>query len=289
MLSAIVGFFGVPDKTNAYSPIIAECVNNLVGGDNWYYSSESNVIKQLIDVRLDEYDIDALAFKIKADGGPVKATASIIKRDGPIISSVTVDVTTTESWVYFDLPDKPIPRGIYYIQVIGINGGKVAWRYGPNTCIGDSFAVINGVSQSVDMGFGVYAYDTTTASTPDQPQNPASSTQSTTLPGESSTNTVPNSNSTTINNSGNQATPSSDSTGTTNSNQTSSANDLISSTNNSNVDASLTQMGPWAIAWFVGWGLIILLIFFLWRRKKKKDENNIQINSTKNEKEANEK
>lgn len=303
--------FVTPTKVLAYSPVIAQCQNSLVGGDNWYYSYTGNTIKQLIDVRLDHYNIDALSFKIKASGTPTKATASIIKRDGPVISSITTDVTTNESWVYFDLPDAAIPRGIYYVSVVGIDGGKVAWRYGPGTCIDDSYAVINDVSHyEIDMGFGVYAYDTSATSSTGSTTQTSSTTGQTSPTGSSatsSTNPQSTPQSTTSNNSSPTSTSSSSNptgsgSATTSGSPTDSSTNSASvgtttpnasnTTSNNSVDPSLTRMGPWAIAWFVGWGLIFLLLFLWWQRRKKKDEDqnqNSAIKATNNLEPKNEK
>ena len=119
--------------------------------------------------------------RIAANNGPSTAVVTVYKRDdGGVSASQTVQ--TTESWVYFDFTDMPMPRGVYLIRVESTTNNPVRWKYANGSCINDSHLMYDGnMHLDEDMGFAIYAYDSS-QSNPDQSVPSGSSDQ---LQGES--------------------------------------------------------------------------------------------------------
>lgn len=167
----LLGSLMIPlQGVKAYSPIIASCSNGVLDDDN-FFSVGGRAVFQLFEVRLDDYYLDAVSVRLLSGLGTDSAVVSIIKRDGPTIAtSAAQPVTTTASWIYFDLPNVPLPRGVYLLSVIGASPEVVAWNKGPGTCIDDSYVIIDGERrQDYDMAFAIYAYDSSQTDNGSQP------------------------------------------------------------------------------------------------------------------------
>lgn len=158
-----------PNSAKAYSPIIASCSNGVLD-PNFAVHTNTDDVNQLFEVRLDHYYLDGVAIRAMSHFRPYDTTVSVIKRGGPTLASATVSVPSTESWVYVDLNNVAMSRGVYLLHVRSTIGNEVDWKYGPGSCIEDSHAIINDETElDKDMAFAIYAYDNSSTSS-----NPAS-------------------------------------------------------------------------------------------------------------------
>lgn len=163
---SIVGVTSIaPQKAVARGDLILSCSNGFFQSPQ-YQHVENHVVRQLVDVRLDQYYLDEVYVRISSfNGSQASVTTQFIKRDGPVIATKTLTAPPSTAWVEFDFTDAAIPRGVYYIQV-SANSGQAGWEKAGSNCIDDSYAIVDGVSQDFDLGFGIYAYDTSTQQPP---------------------------------------------------------------------------------------------------------------------------
>lgn len=190
--------FAVPTSTLALTTV-ASCTSN-VNHQNGWIDIRTRQVKQLIDVRADHLTLDSIAARLYADGGQdAQVTVQFKNRDGTRLSILQGGVTVGQNpaWVTFDMPNVAMPRATYWVE-IGSFSGQPYWNntYDGN-CIGDSYAVIDGVSdQNIDMGFAVYAVDEGSTSTPSTStpgttnQTTPSTTPSTTTPSTTTPSTT---------------------------------------------------------------------------------------------------
>jgi len=169
------------NRAQAYSPIVSSCNSVLIGGSAWF-DIWSDLVQQLFEIREDHLVVDGAAARLRAmNNENSEVTFQIKKRDGTRVAAGTATVTPEASWVYADLDNQDLPRGVYLLQ-IGTYTGDAVWNYTTEgNCIADSYAIRDGQSQDFDMGFAVYAYDGSANNgnpPPDnQPADPGSGSQ----------------------------------------------------------------------------------------------------------------
>lgn len=273
-------FLSLPQKARAYSPIIASCNSNVNHVNGWIETS-SQPVMQLIDVRLDHYKIDGISVRLYSPFGDGQARVGLRSRDMATLltSGDVLRIGATPAWYYIDVSDVEIPRATYYVQVTGLTQ-QVYWNYtSESDCIEDSYAVVNGNNQGfgLDMGFAVYAYDSS-QSEPD-----------TTIPSGSSDQLVGSTDSSTSSDDSSSGTSNS-SSASNNSSQYPSKEDILNMYKN---DGGLGLWGGLGaffgnplfgilfslIGFLIFLGVIVLIIWLLVRRRPKKDDSKENIKS----------
>ena len=274
----------------AYSPIIASCSNGILD-PGIVIDTAFHDTTQLFEVRLDQFDLDAVAVRLDGLVENAAATVSVIKRDGPTLASATINISTTEAWHYVELNNVAMPRGVYLLNVKSTRPNDVYWKYRDGTCINDSHLVYNGETRlDKDMAFAVYAFkddvdiDNTNNSSISDPSNvsatPDNASSSDILPG------------TTSKKSSNNDTTTSAPNGYPTEDEIRAMSNLDSDSSGSGLLAMLGSPLMGILFSILGFGffiLVVILIIYLATRKNKKTDTSKNAVAPNNDQDKNKK